>query len=55
MSVHGRESDVEAFDYFLARELGRFVSDIEAMPYPEYLGWASFFKVKAAREGMRRG
>ena len=53
MAFHGRPSDVDVFTFHLARELGRTVGEIEAMPYEEYVGWRSYFTVKHAVENLR--
>lgn len=48
----GEPSDVELFRYFLARELGKTLADLEDMECAEYAGWISYYKVKQQQEDL---
>lgn len=53
LALNGRESDVDPFPYVLAERLHCTLRDIDAMPWAEYLGWASYMKVKSTIEEQR--
>lgn len=53
LALHDRPSDVDVFAYFLARELGRTVAEIEDMPHAEYVNWRAYFTAKHAIENLK--
>jgi hypothetical protein len=55
LAMHGRRSEVDIFAWHLARELGKTIGEIEAMPYAEYLGWSSYFTARAAIASVQTG
>ena len=56
-AFHGSHEDgaerVELFAFHLARELGKTVAEIEAMPHREYAAWDSYFKSRNAVASVR--
>lgn len=52
-SLHGMESDADAFLYFLATQLGRTVAELDTMTYPEYVNWVAYFKAKGQKATER--
>lgn len=52
LAMHGQPSTIDVFAFHLARELGRTVGEIEAMPYAEYVGWRSYFTAKHAVDSV---
>jgi hypothetical protein len=55
LSFHDRPSGVEAFRFFLARELGMTVAELEQrMGHDEYLSWGAYYRAKQAVEGVRQ-
>lgn len=55
LAANGRESDAPWFKYFLGEKLGKTLDEIDNLTYPEFIGWAAYFEVKAAMEGGTRG
>jgi hypothetical protein len=53
LALHGRPSHVEAFPYQLAERLHKTVSEIEALPHAELVGWAAYLTAKQAIEAVR--
>ena len=43
---------MDVFAYFLADRLGRTVQELEDMPASEYIGWASFHKVRHQQDEL---
>jgi hypothetical protein len=54
MSLHGRPSDLDAFDFFLAQKLGCFVADLDRMSNAEYVGWAAYYEATQAMTDQKR-
>lgn len=54
-ALHGRPSDVDVFQFFLAEKLGKTVGELQEMPASEYVQWAAYYKAKNAVEGVRSG
>jgi hypothetical protein len=50
----GKDSDTDLFAYFLADRLGKTLSELDDMPYAEYVGWSSYHKVKQQQESLAR-
>jgi hypothetical protein len=50
LALHGQESDVDGFAFFLAEKLRRTVSELGAMSYREYQSWGSYYRVRAAQQ-----
>jgi hypothetical protein len=46
------EGELDSFPFVLALDLGRTLSELNAMPYPEYIGWLSFYTYRAAMAAM---
>lgn len=53
LGFHDRPSEVEVFSFFLARELGKTVAEIEQMSHAEYVRWQGYFTAKHAIENKR--
>lgn len=53
-SLNGRESDSDAFLFFLATQLGKTVAELDSLTYVEYVNWVAYFKAKNQRESMRK-
>jgi hypothetical protein len=52
LALNGRESDIDAFAFTLAKELGKTVAEIEDMSHAEYVGWQAYYKVQGALKGV---
>lgn len=53
-SLHGRESDSDAFLFYLGTQLGKTVAELDSLTYVEYVNWIAYFEAKNQRESMRR-
>jgi hypothetical protein len=47
------EEEMDTFPFVLALDLGCTLSDIDAMPYPEYLSWQAYYVYRAAMASMK--
>ena len=54
-ALHGKPSDVDAFQFFLAEKLCKTICELQDMPASEYVQWAAYYKAKTAVEGVRGG
>lgn len=48
-----RSDQIDGFTYFLAHELHKTVTEVEAMPAVEYMRWSAYFTAKRAVENLR--
>lgn len=53
LGLHGREADVDTFAFFLAKELGKTVSELQSMPCDEYVGWQAYYEATGAMQDVR--
>lgn len=53
-SLHGKETETDAFLFFLATQLGKTVAELDGMSHGEYVQWQAYFEAKQAIEGVRR-
>lgn len=52
LALNGRESDVDAFAFFLAEKLGKTLAEIEDMYHAEYVAWQAYVKVNNVLKGV---
>lgn len=50
---NGSPLEVDVFAFHLAHELGRTVTEVEQMPYAEYVAWRAYFTARAALDNLR--
>lgn len=53
LALHGRPSEVDAFSFFLATQLGCTLAVIEQMTHAEYVQWQGYFTAKHAIENQK--
>lgn len=53
LSLNGREADVDTFAFFLARELGKTVGELQDMPTSEYVGWQAYYEATGAMRDVK--
>lgn len=53
LGLNGREADVDTFAFFLARELGKTVGELDSMPATEYVSWQAYYEATGAMRDMR--
>jgi hypothetical protein len=46
------EGERDSFPFVLALDLGRTLTEMDAMPYPEYMDWQAFYTYRAAMREM---
>lgn len=53
LGLNGQPSEFDVFSFFLARELGRTVAELDTMSMDERTKWSAYYEAKTAIEGMR--
>lgn len=48
LAMNGRESEMDHFPFFLARELGKSLGEIGEMPHSELVQWRAYYTAKHA-------
>ena len=46
--------EVDSFDFVLARDLGRSLAEVRALPQSEIVEWRAFYTFEAAMVDLRR-
>ena len=54
LALHDRPSEVVAFRFYLATQLGKTLGEIDDMPHDEYVQWGAYFTAKHAIENKTR-
>lgn len=53
LALNGAPSEVDAFMFHLARELGKTLAEIGEMSHEEYVLWRAYYTAKHAMENMK--
>lgn len=53
MALNGMPSEQDTFAFFLAKELGKTVGELDVMSHAEYVRWQAYYEAKGASENMR--
>lgn len=53
LALNGRESDFDAFKFYLATKLSKSVEEIENLSHAEYVQWQGYFTAFNAIRDMR--
>lgn len=51
--MNGRESDLDHFPFFLARELGQTLEEIGNTPQADIVAWRAYYTAKHAMENRK--
>lgn len=54
-ALHDRPSEIDAFRFYLATQLGKTLAEIDLMPHQEYVEWGAYFTARHAIEHKTGG
>lgn len=54
-ALHGRDSEINAFDFYLAEKLGKTIAEVHSIPNAEYVQWISYYTIRNEMQKVQGG